>query len=1832
MTESIKENWEGYHVLHTLISLTARVLSLTSNNFQDDCLKVLLDLRQISLSWIKTLKQKVQDSIVDTHRQELSKKAVLIALICMSSFDVDPAHLHAVLSEPHNLSVLIQISIIIEEDRNCITSTLDPLALILHDNSKRLLLRTSTIILEFIHNITPSALNHAILQSWSGYPGGASWGKVSEKEVDWLFTETAQQIGGDSLAIHYNIITGELLVNGDRLSRLSTKYEQHPTYRVLFGYSSLEIMPSGLPGMRYSTKKDFAEHTVHFGLSSETSAEYDLVIHAIHENQTLELVPSRLELPNRIHVTHLASTSTIEIDLPLLNLSFNRPKSGQKIQSRQFRGFSIGEHQGCGTLMNFQNKLVLTHEEDEHELVLLLEGQLNTTKTDDHIVVRVNQLAARKKKLLVYLRHGSIILNIPKRCKGDLIRPSTFRISGFGAELSTKSYDRKYEGRDLDQDSESGKRVFVSTHLTYHERGEICDALERGSISELWKFLAKSSLTLHAALQNKTPRNKFRVMLWLSSLAFSEEANMLVIQILSLFYTLKDMRQVSIPTASRFYLSRGCDFRSYELKTFIESSIRPMIECPEGDITQGSYETPYEFQTRREISYVNNQELATESISDSILSERNAPSTFTNSLKQLVEDLSAHAKSPYENDYVAYLRKSLQTLQENPAQDFSLTEDSRLVQNLKENLLHHRSHLASFYSRIVSAVKQADAVVNDTTSRNRYMKIVMNVGHGPRFGPSHLLRYLRAQLWSSVPGSWQHAIVSYGLAFSGTQRAHSLVESIGNRKKLTKEICNRGHENWDPERYTDSLLLELENNLRIRNVQEEIAREMRDRPTGGNAVMQLNIGEGKSFVIVPIVAAALADSSRSVRIIVAKPQSKQMFEMLILKLAGMLGRRIYRLPFSRALKINSAQAQEIFEMCQECMKNRGVLLVQPEQILSLKLMCLESFRIEKDDVGEILLKTQALFNQYARDIVDESDENFSVKFELIYTNGQQRPVQFSPDRWMVIHQILDMVRDHLAAVKSEFPRVEIARCPWELNEQEAQAVEKDSTEFWGETTREMMLLLRGILAGGILSFAFGQKRWRVNYGLTSARQPPTKLAVPYRAKDNPTTRSEFSHPDVVILLTSLSYYYAGLQDDDLFDAFNHLLRADQADVEYQIWVRDADCLPKAFHQIVGINLKDRYLCTEKLFPCYRFAKSVTDYFLRHIVFPKEMKGFPHKLSASGWDLGQITDQPTTGFSGTNDSRRLLPIDVKQLDLPEQMHTNALVLNYLLQPENEVVQISSADGQMISKAQSVLALAMQHSPPIQVILDVGAQILELSNVKFATEWLKQSSHHTVPEAIVFFDDDDNLCVVDRKGRVELLQTSPFGKHLDARYVFLDEAHTRGTDLELPVNYRAAVTLGADITKDRLVQGMRMRKLGHGQSVVFCVPDEIQYKIREQTGKVSPEKIDVSDVLSWAIRGTWEDTKKSIPLWAAQGERFVSHARLWDEIAGHSAMSSEQAKSFLEEEAQSLEQRYQPGWKTDRPDPSEKLQGDSIYSEIVSQCKEFHVIAHHSARMNEEQERELSPEVQQERQVQKPPRADPAKHYVHSDLKRFITSGILLDTSSAFRPAFEALARTSAAEFPRDLFVTADFCETIIPSDPSSFLSDWYQRSVQWVLSSRNEGTDSDRSTIIKQMVIISPFEANELYDLIQNSRYVTIHLYGPRFNLGAPALDRLDLYNVSNLRSDSTSIPPTLVIQLNLFAGQLYFSSFGEYVRVCEFLGVAWESREDLIVDADGFIRKSNNGRKNTSTFQHSPIKFLKVMISKIRKNGEDIEKTHIGKLFDGMILCPRISLAKLAKP
>ncbi|KAI1307733.1 hypothetical protein F5Y03DRAFT_114674 [Xylaria venustula] len=1237
-------------------------------------------------------------------------------------------------------------------------------------------------------------------------------------------------------------------------------------------------------------------------------------------------------------------------------------------------------------------------------------------------------------------------------------------------------------------------------------------------------------------------------------------------------------------------------------------------------------------------------------------------------LVELINALTSTIRpSQYEKSYVEELTTSMQSLQEQQNACCPDLRDIYSIEYLRQHLDECKKSVEDLYQLLVS---KAGIAHNG----------LLELGHGPRRSPVLFLQQLTNAAWSSLDSGWRACVSRYGLALTALQRAERLLKAAGSRSDddLIREVNNMGHEQWDPNENPEWLLLEVESSIMIRHVQEQIASEMMHPSSNCNAVMQLNMGEGKSSVIVPMLATKLANRSQLARVIVAKPQSKQMAQMLSAKLGGLLGRRVYHMPFSRALKIDSTTvAATIDNIVRECRDSGGVLLVQPEHLLSFQLLGIEchcSSTTIKQAIGMQLIRTQDFFDNSSRDIVDESDENFSPKFELVYTMGSQRPIEMSPTRWLCIQQVLGLVRSLAADVAGKapksidfdarsdgcFPKVRILKtdagellvekvaryicdkgfdrfpiarqqenvrsavfkyiAQYSLSQEDINAAEEAGDgSLWTESTKSLLLLLRGILAGGVLTFVLS-KRWRVNFGLAGVRTPPTQLAVPYRAKDNPTPRSEFSHPDVVIALTCLTYYYGGLENDDLFVALGHLLNSDQASIEYDAWIKDAPDMPVSFRQLDGLNLKDRPQCINDVFPHLKYGKSVIDYFLGHIVFPKQIKEFPHKLSASGWDIGKTKANLVTGFSGTNDSRNVLPTDVRHLELPSQAHTNALVLEYLLQPENSVTLLPTHYDNTVTDAERFFQTVVNLERPTRVILDVGAQILELDNQQAAQAWLRMVTEDKT-QAVVFVNDNDELCVIDRGGRLELLQTSSYSTQLDSCLVFLDDAHTRGIDLKLPDDYRAAVTLGAHLTKDRLVQAcMRMRKLGKGQSVVFCVSAEIQTKIEECTALPKGAAIGVKDVLHWAMSETFAETRRNMPLWAAQGDRFSCHDNLWKsaQTNGVTSMSNAHAEKFLEDEAQSIVVRYRPRLAAETSKINKLLHSKGPRTEeIIARYNQFDDLNFNSSTLQEEQERELSPEIEQERQVQRPPPAQPADHFLHHEVEAFITTGDLNPISTAYMPAFDALLDTNAAKTfnvsqlnSGKLFVTKDFARTVRVSG-NMHRSDQFQRHVQWILSSHGK-----ESNIIDILLVISPFEAEMLMPRLQSAgpSRATLHLYKPRSHTIYRSFDRLDFFTIPD-RETKLEIPHPLVVELNLFCGQLYFSEYADYLETCKFLGLAHDvPREDQVIDTDGYIVRDGDAGPR---FKKSPVEFLRVHTSAIRRNGQNISKTHVGSMLNG---------------
>src|SRR5487761_886196 len=114
-----------------------------------------------------------------------------------------------------------------------------------------------------------------------------------------------------------------------------------------------------------------------------------------------------------------------------------------------------------------------------------------------------------------------------------------------------------------------------------------------------------------------------------------------------------------------------------------------------------------------------------------------------------------------------------------------------------------------------------------------------------------------------------------------------------------------------------------------RPVQVAVAREMISPTSKRNISVQLNMGEGKSSVILPLIASTLADGSNLVRVVTLKPLSSQMFQTLVSRLSGLANRRIFYVPISRNLRMNTSLIRTVKSLFERCMTEGGVLVVQP---------------------------------------------------------------------------------------------------------------------------------------------------------------------------------------------------------------------------------------------------------------------------------------------------------------------------------------------------------------------------------------------------------------------------------------------------------------------------------------------------------------------------------------------------------------------------------------------------------------------------------------------------------------------------------------------------------------------------------------------------------------------------------------------------------------------------------------------------------------------------------------------------------------------------------------
>eukprot|EP00198_Chlamydomonas_reinhardtii_P007687 XP_001697024.1 predicted protein [Chlamydomonas reinhardtii] len=210
------------------------------------------------------------------------------------------------------------------------------------------------------------------------------------------------------------------------------------------------------------------------------------------------------------------------------------------------------------------------------------------------------------------------------------------------------------------------------------------------------------------------------------------------------------------------------------------------------------------------------------------------------------------------------------------------------------------------------------------------------------------------------------------------------------------------HRTWDAAAHPEWLVFEVESQLQIRPQQHTVARMLMEG--GDGPIAQLNMGEGKTRVILPMLLLALADGKRVVSLTFLSTLLDEAYAYLHGALcAGVLGRKLFTMPFQRDIELTPARAMRMRAALAHCMRERGVLLLAPEHRLSLELKWKEYLlQLRQASVpaaagtgsngGDVEALLAAVLKTPVLSILDESDELLHHRFQLIYACGGRVPL------------------------------------------------------------------------------------------------------------------------------------------------------------------------------------------------------------------------------------------------------------------------------------------------------------------------------------------------------------------------------------------------------------------------------------------------------------------------------------------------------------------------------------------------------------------------------------------------------------------------------------------------------------------------------------------------------------------------------------------------------------------------------------------------------------------------------------------------------------------------
>lgn len=722
---------------------------------------------------------------------------------------------------------------------------------------------------------------------------------------------------------------------------------------------------------------------------------------------------------------------------------------------------------------------------------------------------------------------------------------------------------------------------------------------------------------------------------------------------------------------------------------------------------------------------------------------------------------------------------------------------------------------------------------------------------------------------------------------------------------------------------------------------------------------------------------------------------------------------------------------------------------------------------------------------------------------------------------------------------------------------------------------------------------------------------------------------------------------SGLSDDQLVKVFNILEVTPDSKAIYEKWMETI--APQLIHPTIksytGVNLYNPHQRDNVLFRLLRFNMHVIDFWLSKVVFPKEMQIFKDKLTCTAWDLcSDRFEHLVTGFSGTNDTKNTLPLPIAQNDLPELENTNENMRQVLLREENRSYKRLPANFDEME------ILEQLKKDEIPVLLDAGALIKLDNNAQVAKEWLKLVPKKLF-DAAVYFDPLDNLQTIEQNGVVVAYDSSVYRDNLSRCLVYLDDVHTRGTDLKFPLDWKACVTLSGDITRDKTVQScMRMRQLGKTHSISFLASFEADMRIRKLCKLSAEDKVTNENVIEFICENSRRFERENMSHWATAGlnytKKLIGH-ELFEKLPNKNStndlydwcieneyhrlaeMYGEKKEALLQDIIESkMDKLATDSQMTDETRRFVNEVKSKMIQKLEDQAPDLKKFTHS---LDEEQEKELEKEQAEAREVPRPGKSQAAVPSFDNDLVELVSRGIRDDliesmkTDGALMTIANSLSHTKLYQSIKNdlnawadhLLVTRDFQTVIVSASDDQFL-----RPIWWI-AKINNAKDGDESFIF----LLSSYECNRLKTAFQKSTKATLMMYRPRLSKLHSNLLEISALHITGMTEIDCKLDIDDEIQIGIYSGMMYFHREAELKAYCQFLGLILRPRteeqerafKEKIIEPKGFVPLENRQYSEAISecvgqcrFQNNPMKFI---IELIEANHQSLPKvSHVASI------------------